>query len=216
MWESRNLEYRRLEQSDDNLRPTILADGRSGYIVKVNRQKPELVAAVRALVETGNRLYQQDLSDLPNVYFDRHLYQPLLAAGAYDGADFTLTPDIKTVPVGLNRGEVRFPWQFREFLHCDPAYLGQRRLYLLRNLSRGKGIGFFAAADFYPDFILWLVDGAKQRIVFVDPKGLAMLKPNDFSHPKIHLYRTLPGDCRQSGRSKREPGLVHYLRQALH
>ena len=81
--------------------------------------------------------------------------------------------------------------QFREFLHSNPAYLGQRRLYLLRNLSRGKGIGFFAADNFYPDFILWLVDGAKQRIVFVDPKGLAMLKPNDFSHPKIHLYRTL-------------------------
>ena len=69
--------------------------------------------------------------------------------------------------------------------------MGSRRRYLLRNLSRGKGIGFFAADGFYPDFILWLVDGSRQRIVFVDPKGLALLKPNNFDHPKIQLYRTL-------------------------
>ena len=71
------------------------------------------------------------------------------------------------------------------------AHSGDSRLYLLRNLSRGKGNGFCAADDFYPDFILWLVDGSRQRIVFVDPKGLALLKPNSFDHPKIQLYRTL-------------------------
>ncbi len=196
VWESKNLEYRRLDRSDDNLRPTILADGRAGYVVKVNRNKPELVEAVRALIEEGSRLYRQDLDELPNVYFDRHLYQPLLAAGYYDGATFVESPDIqrgdiKTVPVVLNRGEARFPRKLREFLQAHPATLGPRRLYLLRNLSRGKGIGFFAADDFYPDFILWLVDGSRQRIVFVDPKGLALLKPNNFDHPKIQLYRTL-------------------------
>lgn len=190
-WESENLEYRRLDPSDDNLRPTILADGRAGYIIKVNRQKPELAEAIRSLVEEGSRLYHQDLTVLPNVYFDRHLYQPLLAAGLYAGSDFILSPDIKTIPVALNRGEVRFPWRLREFLQSNPTYLGQRRLYLLRNQSRGHGIGFFRADDFYPDFILWLVDGAHQRIVFVDPKGLAMLKPNSFNNPKIQLYRTL-------------------------
>ena len=190
-WESKNLEYRPLGRNDDNLRPTILADGRPGYVVKVSRNRPELIGAVQALIEEGSRLYQQDLSDLPNVYFDRHLYQPLLAAGVYDGADFTLAPDVKTVPVALNRGEMRFLWQLREFIQANPAYLGQRRLYLLRNLSRGEEFGFFEADDFYPDFILWLAEGANQRIVFVDPKGLAMLKPNDFSHPKIQLHRTL-------------------------
>lgn len=190
-WEGKNLEYRRLDHSDDNLRPTILADGRAGYLVKVNRDKPELVEAVRALIEEGSRLYQQDLTELPNVYFDRHLYQPLLAAGVYSGDAFTLSPDIKTVPVALNRGEVAFPRKLREFLRANPAYLGQQRLYLLRNLSRGKGIGFFEADNFYPDFILWLTDGVRQRIVFVDPKGLAMLKPNNFDHPKIQLYQTL-------------------------
>lgn len=71
------------------------------------------------------------------------------------------------------------------------CHLGSRKLYLLRNQSRGKGIGFFEAGEFYPDFILWLADGPKQRIVFVDPKGLIMLKPNNFSHPKIQVFHTL-------------------------
>jgi hypothetical protein len=44
--------------------------------------------------------------------------------------------------------------------------------YIFRNLSK-KGIGFFAETNnFYPDFILWVIDGKKQKIAFIDPKGL--------------------------------------------
>jgi len=35
------------------------------------------------------------------------------------------------------------------------------------------------------------VDGDQQLLTFVDPKGLAMLRPNNFSNPKIQLYQTL-------------------------
>ena len=34
-----------------------------------------------------------------------------------------------------------------------------RQVYLLSNLSKGRGIGFFEAGNFYPDFILWQVHG---------------------------------------------------------
>ena len=197
--EARHLEYWPLDKSHENMRPVVLADGRPGYIVKVNRRKPDLVEAVAELIREGERLYREDLEKLPNVYFDRHLYQPLLSAGLFDGDTFKLVQDIKTVPTGLNRGEVRFPFRLRAFLKARPAHLGQRRLYLLRNQSRGKGIGFFEADNFYPDFIVWVVDKVRQRIVFVDPKGLVMLKPNDFSHPKIQLYRTLQDIAAQLG-----------------
>jgi hypothetical protein len=197
--EVRHLEYWPLDKWHENMRPVVLADGRPGYIVKVNRRKPDLVEAVAELIREGERLYREDLEKLPNVYFDRHLYQPLLSAGLFDGDTFKLVQDIKTVPTGLNRGEVRFPFRLRAFLKARPAHLGERRLYLLRNQSRGKGIGFFEADNFYPDFIVWVVDEVRQRIVFVDPKGLAMLKPNDFSHPKIQLYRTLQDIAAQLG-----------------
>jgi hypothetical protein len=67
--------------------------------------------------------------------------------------------------------------------------IGPRSLYLLRNAaSADKGLGFALAGNFYPDFLLWLVDDAngKQWLTFVDPKGLRNL---DLSHPKLGLYK---------------------------
>ena len=45
-------------------------------------------------------------------------------------------------------------------------------LYLLRNLSRGKGVGFFEAGNFHPDFILWMLLDGKQYVTFIEPHGL--------------------------------------------
>jgi hypothetical protein len=44
--------------------------------------------------------------------------------------------------------------------------------FLLRNQSRGKGVGFFEAGNFYPDFILWMLVGGKQYVTFIEPHGL--------------------------------------------
>jgi hypothetical protein len=188
-WESENLEYRLLDKSDDNLLPS-----QTGYLIKVNRERPDLVEAIEELLQQGDKLYQEDQVNFPNLVFDRHLYTPLVVQGYYDGNRRTFQPeqDIKSVPTGLNQGEARFVWELRQYAQGNgAAQLGNRKLYLLRNLSRGKGIGFFEAANFYPDFILWIVDGERQSITFIDPKGLAMLRPNDFDNPKIQLYRTL-------------------------
>lgn len=51
-------------------------------------------------------------------------------------------------------------------------FFADKELYLLRNLSKGRGIGFFEAGNFHPDFILWLISGGRQLIAFVDPKGI--------------------------------------------
>jgi hypothetical protein len=52
-----------------------------------------------------------------------------------------------------------------------------------------RGIGFFEAGNFYPDFMVWLLIDGKQYITFVDPKGLRNLEgPND---PKIQFYKTI-------------------------
>jgi hypothetical protein len=59
----------------------------------------------------------------------------------------------------------------------------------LRNLSRGRGIGFFEAGNFYPDFILWLLVGGKQYVSFVDPKGIRNMDGAD--DPKVSFYKTI-------------------------
>ena len=59
------------------------------------------------------------------------------------------------------------------------------------HLVVGRGIGFFDAGNFYPDFILWLLVGQKQYVTFIDPKGLRNIDgPED---PKIRFYRTIKG-----------------------
>ena len=56
-------------------------------------------------------------------------------------------------------------------------------------MSKGRGIGFFEAGNFHPDFILWLIHDGKQYATFADPKGLLNLGgEND---PKIQFYRTV-------------------------
>ena len=65
-------------------------------------------------------------------------------------------------------------------------YFKDKELYLLRNLSRGKVIGFFEAGNFYPDFIMWVVGKGGQSIVFLDPKGLEHLKGLDDEKIRLH------------------------------
>ena len=60
---------------------------------------------------------------------------------------------------------------------------------MLRNMSRGRGIGFFEAGNFYPDFIVWQLIEGRQHISFVDPKGLRNIKGK--TDPKIEFYRTI-------------------------
>jgi len=69
--------------------------------------------------------------------------------------------------------------------------LVNKEVYLLRNLSRGKGIGFFEKRGFYPDFILWIKDASAQRIIFVEPHG--MLHAEAYRHDdKARLHEYLP------------------------
>lgn len=64
-------------------------------------------------------------------------------------------------------------------------------MYLLHNAdSKAKGLGFAPAGNFYPDFLLWLVDDTtgEQWLSFVDPKGIRNLSLSD---PKFGLYKEI-------------------------
>ena len=120
------------------------------------------------------------------ISFDRHLYYPLLSLEDKDAVPLKLRPLAFDAP-----SEVQFVRDLEAFYKSDLGKLsiGSRSLYLLRNADREeKGLGFALAGNFYPDFLLWLVDDAtgKQWLTFVDPKGLRNL---DLSHPKLALYK---------------------------
>jgi len=97
-------------------------------------------------------------------------------------------------PVPLNRGEGQFVRDIKEFYarekaKGDAGFFAHRELFMLRNLSKGKGVGFFEAGNFHPDFILWLIDAdGRQHVRFVDPKGI---KQMGFEDPKIDFYKNV-------------------------
>ena len=67
----------------------------------------------------------------------------------------------------------------------DPCLEG-RELFLIRNLTRGRGVSFFDDYHYYPDFIVWLKDGDRQHVVFLDPKGLRRF--GDRERRKVELH----------------------------
>jgi hypothetical protein len=67
-------------------------------------------------------------------------------------------------------------------------------VYLLRNQSRGRGIGFLigdrGTQRFFPDFILWLNNEDHQHIVFLGPHGLA-LEGDPFANHRVTFHEEI-------------------------
>jgi hypothetical protein len=144
-------------------------------IVKVPKKHESFIEELEAKIKD---IYEKDDKTLPSIHFDKHLYSPI--ASIADGKKFK---EIKTVPVRLNEGERDFINHLREYVKESKQFDG-KQLFVLRNLSV-KGIGFFMeSSSFYPDFILWVIDGKKQYIYFLDPKGI-LLGETHFNNPKV-------------------------------
>lgn len=113
-----------------------------------------------------------------------HLYAPLLHMP--DGA--AATSRIKILPVALKDSEFLFVKDLHQYLVGSGDTYAGKEFFLLRNKSRGAGIGFFEAGGFYPDFILWVLDGDKQHIAFIEPHGLIHEGP---ASPKVLFSKTI-------------------------
>ncbi len=174
-FESDHLEYRELTPDDDNFIEE--------YLFLIEQSRDDIVdklGELKELVESG-KLSDFEFQNLRAINFNRHLYTPLV----YVKSDF-----VEVKPVILETESERdFVLDLQQFCERKPDYFEGKELYLLRNLSRGRGIGFFEAGNFYPDFIIWLLVEGKQYISFVDPKGIRNLEgPND---PKIRFYKDI-------------------------
>lgn len=174
-WETKQLQLRILTQDDPNL-------NFGAYTLRI---APAAAESIRNLLAQADRLYERDCAELPTLVFERHLYLPLLLADR--------SPAESATPPPLDAHEAQFVRDLRNYVQQCAAELNGYTLYLLRNLTRGKGIGFFSAdagEAFYPDFILWLVGDDEARIAFIDPHGLRMAR-GGFSEPKLQLHQLL-------------------------
>ncbi|MCG2768397.1 MAG: DEAD/DEAH box helicase family protein [Anaerolineae bacterium] len=179
-WEHEQLADRLLDDQDENLL--------DHYEARVKRSSTQFLQTLREMLE-GDDLYDRDDGSPPRVHFDRHLYLPLLAE---DHAD---DPLVVYEPPGLNDGEVDLVRKLRDYAATESAQAlleaSGCEIFLLRNQSRGHGVGFLVDGErFFPDFIMWLKGDDYQDIVFIDPHGLIM--GGDLTvNPKVQFHRTI-------------------------
>jgi len=184
VFEAPFLEYHRLTKSDEILL--------NQYQLFVRKSEKELIKRLRDLskkFEAGT-FEGMSFQNLEIFGTDHHLYQPLLHLSHSDGHDSL----VKIVPTHLNAGEKQFVNDLESFCRAEAkGLLANNELYLLRNHNSDKAISFFTEAGFRPDFILWLLcedQPVKQRIAFLDPKGLRNFTDN-FNNPKVQFSRRI-------------------------
>ena len=143
-------------------------DKQYSYTVQIDKKEKGLIKEIRNLARNLSKLLKEDTKTLPRIYFDNHLYVPILLQGKKIN---------KISPAGLVESEQKFVLDLREYLRKNKDKFSVE-VYLLRNYPK-IGVGFFNLSGFYPDFIMWTKNGKRQTIVFIDPKGLEHTKGLD-------------------------------------
>ncbi len=172
------LELRELTPEDNNIPQEefyhLIADGDEGQVIQgIQKIKKDLEQKKDHLLKGR---------DLNACNFDKHLFQPLFHVRR--GGKITI------LPVALNESEYQFVTDLKTWCDDHKSELDKegKELYLLRNMSRGKGVGFFEAGNFHPDFILWMLANGKQYVTFIEPHGLLHEGPGS---EKVQFYQRI-------------------------
>jgi len=178
-----------LESDDANLPAagegyTLTVDASEAQLVSdIQKLQADLVLHERTAAVDGHTAPRWlQAGSLKAGLLANHLYQPLLSAPK--GSSVSISP------VALNESETTFVSALMDWLKRHQADLAAHNtaIYLLRNQSRGSGIGFFEAGNFYPDFLLWAVTGKQQVLMFIEPHGISHEGPQ---HPKVQFHKTI-------------------------
>lgn len=157
------------------------------YKVEIEQNRDDIIERIVKINEllrnTPNSPEQVVQGNFTISNFLQHLYTPLIYLDSRELRDIA-----KVSPVALVSSEYRFLKDLKNFYETTPSFFESRKLFVLRNASR-KGIGFFEANGFYPDFIIWVIEGDHQYITFIDPKGLRNI--NGLSNSKIKFHKTV-------------------------
>lgn len=150
-WEDKRREYQQLQPDDPELNFKLT------FRVP---DDPDLIETVDEIVS-----WDSSPSSEYTLEFDRSLYNPLFIKEYIETEDSQ--DQLKAPAQSLNEDERRLVERLDSIVKA--GNLTHQDVYLLRN-PRGRGIGFEQGG--YPDFILWIKSGDKQKILFIDPHGM--------------------------------------------
>ncbi len=182
LFNSEHIETRVLESTDDNLMDE--------YEIKMNSEEnletietriDQLIISINDETFSGEKQLGAHFYAFENQH---HLYTPLLYMDVS-----TYKQKLKITPIALDESEKLFTDDLVKYYKSNHEKFEDQQVFLLRNQSK-KGIGFFVDTNnFYPDFILWIIEGDKQHIAFIDPKGIRNSK--SITDPKIQFHKYL-------------------------
>ena len=175
-WEHDEIEVVALEEGDPNnaVNYELSVDATKGQLVK---DAGEIAYNIREGRFNELEDWYKNLN-LGVIWSQAHAYQPLL---------HTQKDRIVTVqPVPLDENEKRVVEQLEKLARKDDPCLQSKELFLIRNLTRGRGVSFFDDFGYYPDFIVWLKDDVHQHVLFLDPKGLSRFGQRERKKVQLH------------------------------
>ena len=171
-WEHDKIEVVMLDEDDRN--------HIEAWELSVGATESRLIEDIRMLASCVQEGYFHHLK-FGFIKAKAHAYEPLL----YAGKDCKVT--IRPVP--LDENEKKVVKELADLAENGDPCLQGRELFLIRNLTRGRGVSFFDDFNYYPDFIVWLKDDDRQHVVFLDPKGLSRL--GDRERRKVRLHHEI-------------------------
>ena len=175
-WEHGELEVVTLAEDDPNNALT--------YELSVDVTEDQLVRDAGELAYNIREGQYDELEDwyrnlnIGIIRSQAHAYQPLLHARK----DRIVTVQ----PVPLDENERLVVERLEKLARTGDLCLQGKELFLIRNLTRGRGVSFFDDFGYYPDFIVWLKDDEKQHILFLDPKGLSRFGQRERKKVQLH------------------------------
>ncbi|MFA7230907.1 MAG: DEAD/DEAH box helicase family protein [Victivallaceae bacterium] len=136
------LEMRELTAADNNIPKEkdyqlIVDADDSTLIASIQKLKSELATKHNELLSYGG---------ICGMNLKLHLFEPLF--------HIKTTGQVTILPVSLNPSEFQFVEDIKNYALAHQTELANagKEIFLLRNLSLGKGTGFFEASNFHPDF----------------------------------------------------------------
>jgi len=197
LWDTEHMTYAEVK---DYLDKKKIASPGTEYLFEAELDEQDIIDEledIKTAIETGQLediKFKHDANHynyIAPVIFDQHLYYPLF---------YFKGKEISVSPVSLEESEYVFLQDLVDYFKRNTKALSVNRYYLLRNASRGKGIGFYAEEGFYPDFILWIITPEKQLINFIEPHGLEHAK--SLGDPKIQFFQQVKDIEAQLGDAK--------------
>ena len=168
-WESNNIEVVTLDRDDPN--------NLKAYELTVDAMQSSLVDDLHELAANVREGVWHQLK-LGLILAGAHAYQPLLYVG--EGCQITVRP------VALDTNEKTVVEELADLARNGDPCLRSNELYLIRNLTRGRGVSFFDDFGYYPDFIVWLKRANRQHVIFLDPKGLSRFGTRERRKVELH------------------------------